>query len=257
MTDDNQNETGADTSAKDIISGCYDPKDVSPALVERFKIAQQHVDTWTWQRLRERDIEVVHMDACPGFDASSLRAGGRLWMRQSSDQQLPWEPFMIIIDVVTPQAMSDEEAEVRSLLSSGSPKAIALVESLLAAQPLQPPPHENSCVSITFWSGSQFDAPDALAREHNMPVFGRLSQFGNSYKLSDFERLANDCYLLKWSKLFGCDNAVIPDLRAMFAEVTIDDQAKLERQNIRMRFVKCGTAAARRWHSVYTNAMTT
>lgn len=248
MTDDNQNETGADTSARDIISGCYDPKDVSPALVERFKIAQQHVDTWTWQRLRERDIEVVHMDACPGFDASSLRAGGKLWMRQSSDQQLPWEPFMIIIDVVTPQAMSDEEAEVRSLLSSGSPKAVALVESLLATRPTETPPHENSYVEITFWSGSHDSSIDARSR---------FSKFGSSYRLSDFERLANDCYLLKWSKLFGCDNAVIPDLRAMFAEVTIDDQAKLERQNIRMRFVKCGTAAARRWHSVYTNAMTT
>ena len=51
MTDDNQNETGADSSARDILSGCYDPKDASPALVERFRIAQQHVDTWTWQHV--------------------------------------------------------------------------------------------------------------------------------------------------------------------------------------------------------------
>lgn len=246
MTNDNQNETGADSSARDILSGCYDPKDASPALVERFRIAQQHVDTWTWQRLHERDIEVVHMDACPGFDASVLRAGGQLWMRQSSAQQLPWEPFMIILEVVTPQAMSDEEAEVRSLLSAGSPKAVALVESLLAAQPLQTPPHENSCVSITFWSGSHDSSVDAR---------DRFSKIGSSYRLSDFARVTADCYLVKWPKLFGCDNAVIPDLRAMFAEVTIDDQATLERQNVRMRIIKRATAQARRWHDVYTNAI--
>ena len=84
----------------------------------------------------------------------------------------------------------------------------------------------------------------------------RFSKIGSSsHRLSDFARVGVDRYLVEWPKLFGCDNAVIPDLRAMFAEVTIDDQATLERKNVRMRIVKRATAQARRWHDVYTNAL--
>lgn len=94
---------------------------------------------------------------------------------------------------------------------------------------------------------------------------GRLTKIGTSYKLCDFEQVAHGCgitttpsvrcYVAKWPKLFKCD-AVIPDLRAVFCEVTVDASADFELRNFRMRIIKCATSQAARWHSIYEQSLT-
>lgn len=232
------------SSSGDVLSGCYIAEQASEALVARFKIASEHIDTWTWRELRQRDLESVHMYACSGFDASSLRAGGRLCMRQSSIQQLPWEPCMIIIECVTPPAISDEESEIRSLLSAASPRAAALAEGLLEKLPPAPPPTGIGSVTIAFWS--------AASHEVEFPDVARMTQIGSPYRLSDFEPVAQNRYLAPWPKLFGCGDKVIPDTRALFAQITIDDASDFEIKNVGMCVVKSATYQAKRWHDIYT-----
>ena len=228
-----------------VLPHFYEETNASLELVHRLKRASEHIDTWTWKKLCQQELEHVQFEEIKRIPEDS---GQRLLYRQSLSQQLPWEPALIRLTLKTPPSGAPDELRQALAKTPVSEGAVELLEKLLttlaAAAPSSLAGLDPQSVKIQFWS----------APSHFMGYVMRsyescgMTRIGAAYQLSDFEGCPDSRYLAPWPKLFGCGDAVIPDLRAVFAEVTLPCNSKIEISEFTV--LKAGTLQEAKWTEI-------
>lgn len=229
------------------LSPCY-VNAVSDELVRRFDEAKRSIDTWTWMELKMREYDTVSMAQC----SERMRGDSRVvLLRQSLEQQLPWEPGLIRITAeLPPPAKTEAELELLRAVSNGllSQEAADLVRGLIISR-------ENACtvndrlgpdksdIRIKFWSSPSHVMPNDHILDQDLAHF--MMSLGAEYRLIDFEFCeGHNCYLAPWPKLFGCADNVVPHTRAIFAVVSMPATFS---GKLTMSVIKRGTSQDTTW----------
>lgn len=227
-----------------VLPHFYAEAHASAELVHRLKRASENIDTWTWKELCQQELEHVQFDEVKRTPEDS---GQRLLYRQSLSQQLPWEPALIRLTLKTPPSGAPDELRQALAKTPVSAGAVELLEKLLttlAAAPSSLEGLDPQSVRIQFWSAPSHFMGYAM---RSCESYG-MTRIGAAYQLSDFEGCPDSRYLAPWPKLFGCGDAVIPDLRAVFAEVTLPSNSKIEISEFTV--LKAGTLQAAKWTAI-------
>lgn len=236
----------------DILPPCYDH--ASPGLVRRLASAREHIDTWTWKELSTSEVERVQLEEVAAAAGETDDVPFRRLYRQPLTQVLPWEPCLIRLVVRAP--VSKAEDELRQALVGGhslSAEATALLNDLISKHERRIDGETLQRIRISFWSApNHISLSYAEVLRHQSLRSCGMTEIGAQYRLSDFEPRPEDCYLAPWPKLFNCADAVIPDLRSVFAEILMPQAASVE--VVTFSVIKAGTVQAAKWTEIYKNA---
>lgn len=232
----------------DLIPPCY--THVSPDLERRLVGAREHIDTWTWKELITSEVERVQFEEVAVVGESNDVPFRKIY-RQPLTQVLPWEPCLIRLVVRAPVPKAEEE--LRHALVSGhslSAEATALLDAMLSKHERCIDGETLQRVRISFWSApNHISLSHAEVLKHQSLRSCGMTEIGAQYRLSDFEPRPEGCYLAPWPKLFNCADAVIPDLRAVYAEILMPHATSAE--VVTLSVIKAGTVQATTWTEIY------
>lgn len=195
--------------------GCFQLcNDIDPCLYQFYLEARPRFDEWSWLKLFEREIEVVHLDTNVGdgvinqVPGQPLAANQNAIFVQNGAQQLPWQPGLIKLNAKWTGTAAPE------------------------------------LVTIQFYSGI------AGITAIGDPGTAGLIEIGSAYKLSDFE-CGTDCYLVDWPKLFGCKTNAIPDTRRVYVQVRVGAVGAATLSSYAVTVLKRATRACARYTNMY------
>lgn len=200
-----------------VMPGCFQECDaIDPCLYSFYLEARPRFDEWSWLKLFEREIEVVHLDTNVGdgvlnqVPAQPLAANQSAILVQNGAQQLPWQPGLIKLNAKWTGTAAPE------------------------------------LVQIQFYSG--------IAGITNVgdPTAAGLIEIGSAYKLSDFE-CGTDCYLVPWPKLFNCKTNAIPDTRRVYVRVTVGSVGAATLSSYAVTVLKRQTRTCTKYTNMYDN----
>ena len=163
-----------------VLPACYqDCDEMDPCLKDAMAFARRDFDDVAWLKIMESEIDYVHVNVNAG--GAGYQAG------------LPL--------AATQKVLFRQTSKQQAPYLPGGIKIDAIWTG---------PPVPDQVV-VRLWSG-----------ERNLsgitdPVGAGLIQIGNDLTLQDFS-CKDNCYIIKWPKLFNCKSGVIPNRRMVYFE---------------------------------------
>jgi hypothetical protein len=182
---------------------------VDPTLNWYLCSMTSRVDMWAMANYMRLDDDIVSVNTSVGaapdyvdFPTVPLAASQSMVLRSASQQRLPWRPGCI------------------------------RVVAEWAPAPNQPRP---SSLDITWYTADR-DLTDVTAEQ----VSSQFTQVGNTKKLSSY--ISNDdCCLFPFPKFLNCTPPPIPDLRALYAVLTLGAVGTDALIGLNLEIIKAGT----------------
>lgn len=190
-----------------VLPQCYSDCDcLDPCLAEFYEWARHDFDEWSWLELNKAESEIVHLNVPVG----------------AGPQYQAALPLAATQKIIFGQELAQELP-----YQPGGIKIDAKWSG-------NPAPGK---VVVNFYSGARgltgITSPSAAG----------LILIGRSYTLADFE-CKDDCYLLKWPRLFGCKTSAIPHRRMIYVEfIAGADLGGAELTDLNPTLLKKGTDA--------------
>lgn len=163
-----------------VLPACYEKCDVlEPCLYEFMEQARKDYDEWSWLEYAKQEIDFVHLDVSVGG------AGYQTGLPLAASQK-------VLFRQTNKQQLPYQPGALK-------------IDPKWTGNPVP------DAVIVRLWSG-----------ERNLsaivdPKAAGLVQIGSDLRLQDFE-CKDDCWLVPWPKLFGCQTSAIPNRRAIYIE---------------------------------------
>lgn len=197
-----------------ILPQCYtNCTCMSECLLAFMRHARLDFSEWSWLELAKSESEIVHINQSVGVAPGYLPAG---------------KPIGANVNAIFMQELKQQLPFEPGLIK------------IDAKWTGTPTPGD---VTVNFYEG------DRNITNITSPQAAGLILIGRSYTLADFE-CKDDCFLVRWPRLFGCATSAIPHRRAIYAEFRGGpNMGQSQLIDLNTTILKRATETCNAWHN--------